>query len=521
MKNWLKNPLIKSYSFDLAALLLGVLLTFAFAPYDIFPLAAIAPAGLIALWLGASPKRAFWRGFLFGVGLFGAGVYWVFISIHVIGEVPTLLSGFITAGMVAILALYPALVGYTVNHYFPRDTTTKLVCAYPAIWVLSEWFRSFLFTGFPWLFLGYSQTSSPLKGFAAIFSVYGVSLAIMLTSALIVNSVIRYKDKDYRSFYFSLFAVMTIWIAGGLLSLIQWTRPEGKPVSVALVQGNIEQSIKWSPEHLQLSIDTYTQLTEPLWGKENIIIWPEAAIPLPLPNATSLINDLDGKAKSSDTALIMGIPMRAPQTDGYWNTIVTLGKDKNVYIKRHLVPFGEYTPFYNLFSTTFNFLNIPLSNTIPGKFEQSTLNIGKVKILASICYEIAFPSLIRSKDKTVSMLLSVTNDAWFGKSNAQAQHLQMAQMRALEFARPVLFVGNDGITAIIGPDGMIQSAAPQREAFVLTGTVQPMYGLTPWMRNGTDPVLFIVICLLVAAVLAKRKEMRPTKSKSMLHMASK
>ncbi len=165
MTHWLKNKLRKSYP-SLAALLLGILLTFAFAPYEIFPFAILAPAGLIALWLEVSPKRAFWRGFLFGIGLFGAGVYWVYISIHDIGDVEIILSFIITAGMVAFLALYPAAVGWLLNRFFPDNTATKILCACPAIWIFSEWFRTFLFTGFPWLFLGYSQTNSPLRGYA-------------------------------------------------------------------------------------------------------------------------------------------------------------------------------------------------------------------------------------------------------------------------------------------------------------------------------------------------------------------
>lgn len=506
IKNWLNTLLAKPFVTDAAVLLLGVMLTFAFAPYEIFPLAVLAPAGLLALWLDTSPRRAFWLGFLFGAGLFGAGVSWVYHSIHVIGEVPVPLAVFITAGMVAILSLYPAFVGYFLSRFFPRTSKTKLVCAFPALWIFSEWLRSFLFTGFPWLLLGYSQTNSPLRGYAAILSVYGVSLAILLTSSLLLYGIMQYQEQKYRSVYLSLFAILAIWMIGACTSLIPWTRPEGKPVSVALVQGNIEQTIKWSPGHLQLSIDRYIQLSAPYWGKKDLIIWPESAIPLPLQNAEELIQQLDDKAQSTHTALVLGLPIRDDRDNGYWNTIVTLGKDKNVYKKRLLVPFGEYTPFYKYLAHTLNFLNIPLSNTIPGEPGKDTITIGNLKIHPSICYEIAFPALNWSPDKTISFLLSVTNDAWFGRSNAQAQHLQMAQMRALEFARPVLFVGNDGITAIIGPDGRIDQTVPQREAAVLSGSVQPRYGLTPWMRNGTDPVLFTAVLFLVIAFYARKKE---------------
>lgn len=495
-----------------AALLLGVILTFAFAPYEVFPLAIIAPACLLGLWLNATRKQAFWLGFSFGLGLFGAGVYWIFTSIHVFGGVPTALAVFFTIGFIAILAVYPGLVGYLISRYFPINNRVKFVYAFPAIWVASEWFRGWLFTGFPWLYLGYSQTNSPLRGYAPLLSVYLVSLAVVTSSGLIVNAIIRYKQKAYRSVYLNLFALMMIWLIGSLLTLIPWTRPQGEPVSVALVQGNIPQSIKWSPEHLQLSLNTYVDMTDPLWGKYKIIIWPEAAVPVPLQSARDFINSLDEKANTSGSALILGIPIRTADGSGFNNAVVTLGADKKVYLKRHLVPFGEYTPLSGIFSSALQFMKIPMSEMVPGKINQDPLVVDNIKIVTSICYEIAFPELTRFIDKTVGMILVVTNDAWFGNSSAEPQHLQMAAMRAIETGRPVLFVSNDGITAIIGPDGKIENTIPQRTTTVLTGNVQPMYGITPWMTNGIDPTLFILICLLIAAArsnkVAARKQQK-------------
>jgi len=499
----------KSYAILLhsaAAILLGIILTFAFAPYEIFPLAILAPAGLLALWLKVAPSRghAFRLGFLFGLGFFGSGVYWVFTSIHVFGGVPTALALIITIGMISFLALIPASVGYFLNRYFPAQTTAKLVFAFPAIWIMSEWVRSWIFTGFPWLLLGYSQTNSPLKGYAPILSVYGVSLALTMSSALIVNAVYKYKRQAFKALYLNLLTLAIIWILGGLFSLIPWTIPQDKPITVSLVQGNIPQSIKWSPEHLQLSLDRYTELTQPLWGKSNIIIWPEASVPLPLQNAEDFINALDDKANESGSALILGIPIRTQDGKSYYNSVITLGADKGVYSKRHLVPFGEYTPLESLLSNALQFMNIPMSEMQAGDYRQAPLVIGKTKILASVCYEIAFPDITRSWDKSIGMLLVVTNDAWFGESNAEPQHLQMAAMRALEFGKPVLFVSNDGITAIINPKGQIEASIPQREATVLNGKVQPMYGITPWLFNGMDPVLFIALVFLFISVRANK-----------------
>lgn len=502
MKNWSKILLT-----NFLAAVLGIVLTFAFAPYEIFPLAIISLAGLVALLLKMpSTKRAFWLGFWFGVGLFGVGVYWIFNSIHDIGGVPSALAIFITGGLVAILSVYPALVCYFTKRFFPLAKSAQIICAFPAIWVFAEMLRGTLFTGFPWLFIGYSQTNSPLKGFAPILSVYGVSLAVLVTSTLLVNAVLKYKQKEFKALYFSLLTIIGIWVAGGLLSLIPWTKPQGNSISVGLVQGNIPQLLKWSPEHLKLSFDRYVQLSEPLWGKDKLIIWPEAAIPVPLEYIPNFINAMGDRAIKSNSDLIMGIPIRSRDESGFYNAVISIGSDTRTYYKRRLVPFGEYTPMAKYFSSALNFLQLPLPDDVTGDDNQAPFIVGNTKILMSVCYEVAFPELMKTSDKTVGFLLTVTNDAWFGRSNAQAQHLQMAAMRAIELARPALFVSNDGITAIISPEGKVESAAPAHEPTVLNGNVQPMYGMTPWMRNGLDPIAFILLCLLYAATRANKRE---------------
>ena len=502
-----EQTMIKKYLLllltDITVLLLGVLLAFSFAPYEIFPFAIIAEAGLLALWLRVSAKRAFWQGFLFGLGLFGAGVYWVFHSIHFFGGVPTLPASAITSLFIAVLALFPASCGYLLNRYFPIETHTKMVCAFPAIWVFSESMRGILFTGFPWLLVGYSQTHSPLKGFAPLLSVYGVSLAALVSSGLIVSTLKKLKRKNYSSAYFGLFILTFIWIGGGLLSLLSWTHTMGKPISVSLVQGDIPQELKWSPEHLSLSFERYIELTQPLWKKDNFIIWPEAALPIPLQDTKDFIDLLDQKAKESGAHLILGIPVQA-QNDRYYNAIITLGQENQFYLKRHLVPFGEYTPSSPILAPLIKQMNIPMSDMTPGRLNQSVFTVGHVKILPAICYEIAFPDLMFETDGQIGFLLTVTNDSWFGESSAKAQHLQMAEMRALEFKRPLLFVGNDGITAIISPQGEIEAIAPQNKPFVLNGSIQPMNGTTPWMRHGTDPILMILIVFLLKSVFEKR-----------------
>lgn len=509
------NNLRTSYLGDIAAILAGAILTLAFAPFNFFPVAILSPAVLLSLWLNTSTKRAFWRGWLFGLGFFGTGVYWVFISVHYFGNADIPFAFLITAALIAILALFPALNGYFLNRYFPNTNNTKVLCAFPAIWVFLEWVRTWIFTGFPWLLIGYSQLNSPLKGYAPVFSVYGVSLAVVLSSALLVNAILKFKHsykpiiilriaaewKDNGRFDF--LALALIWILGASLSFVSWTYASGEPVKVSLVQGNIAQDVKWSPEQVQPTLDRYVDLTKNHWNSK-IIIWPEAAVPLTLQTAADFLNDLAKKANDNEATLITGIPIKAQDQDAYYNGVISLGKGEGIYTKRQLVPFGEYVPLKNLIGPIFDLLNVPMSDFISGPFTKPILANG-LKIASFICYEIAYPELVLSRDGNIDLLLTVSNDAWFGHSIAQAQHLQIGQMRALEMGRALLFVSNDGITAVINALGKVQSVAPQYESYVLTDEVQTTQGKTPWQRFGMDPILLTLLALLIIAI-RKRKE---------------
>ena len=272
------------------------------------------------------------------------------------------------------------------------------------------------------------------------------------------------------------------------LSMIMWTKPAGEPIKVSLVQGNISQDLKWSPSQVQPTLDHYQDLTKPHWDS-NIIIWPESAVPLPMHNAIDFLDSMANTAGEHKTTFITGIPVKAPDKEGYYNAVVAMGNGEGIYTKHRLVPFGEYVPLRQMFGKLLDLLQVPMSDFIPGQEKIMPLTANGVKIATFICYEIAFPEQVLSSDSSTGILLTVSNDAWFGRSIAQAQHIEMAEMRAVEMGRPVLFVANDGITAIINALGKIQSAAPQHESYVLTDTVQAMHGKTPWQRLGMDPVL--------------------------------
>lgn len=493
------KPMIKDLLKDSIALIAGAILTLAFAPFSLFPLAIISPLLLLGVWLHATPKRACWRGWLYGVGLFSTGVYWIFISVHNFGNTSVLLAVLITSALIGVLALFPALNGYLLNRYFPYNNYTRTLCAFPAIWVLLEWLRTWLFSGFPWLLLGYSQINTPLRGYASIFSVHGVSLAVLVSSGLLFSAIFKFKHKQFKQFYFNLLGVAFLWVIGLGFNLIPWTHTTGQPISVSLVQGNIAQPLKWSTEHIKPTLDNYIQLTDKHWDSK-IIIWPESAIPVPLHAMIGFLDTLSEKAKSHQTTVITGIPVKAVNQQGYYNAVIALGAGQGIYYKHRLVPFGEFIPLKQYLGKLLDLLQVPMSDFIPGNDKPKVLLAGDIKIAAFVCYEIAFAEQVLAYGNNIDLILAVSNDAWFGQSIAQAQHLEMAQMRALEMGRPVLFGSNDGITAIINADGKIQSAAPQYQTYVLTDTVQITTGKTPWQRFALDPVLLMVLAMLFIAV---------------------
>lgn len=512
------NIQLRHYSPICWALLLGVSLTLSFAPFGAFPVAFLAPIGLLLLMNNQSPKQAFWLGWSVGVGLFCSGVYWIYHSMHFMGDLPSIAAAAITISLAFFMGLFPASACYFTNRYFPTTNLAKTAYAFPAIWVISEIARSWLFTGFPWLILGYSQTHSPLKGYAPLFGVYGVSLFTLMTGGLLLQALLSWRHKQYRQLILGCLSLAIIWIAGSAINTIKWTLPTGHPIAVSLVQGNIPQSIKWSPEHLQESLDTYETLTEPLLKKDQLIIWPESAVPMTLQDAQGFINYMSEKAHHAQAHLILGLPIEAGNNT-YYNAVISLGPnqhpDSSIYIKRHLVPFGEYTPLSKWLNPVLNYFQIPTSNLVEdNKQERSLLKVNDVTLITSICFEVAFPELVNPgmNGKDNSVLLTVTNDAWFGRSIAQAQHLQIAEMRSIELNRPGLFVGNDGITAIITAQGKVIKALPAYEAGVLNGSIQPMTGLTPWMSYGSNPLTLFIIILLISGRRIKNKIANPTQT---------
>jgi len=489
---------------DWLALLAGALMPLAFAPFRLYPLGVVSLASFFLLKLRASPARAAWRGFLFGVGMFGVGVTWVYVSIHTFGGVGIAMTVFLTILFVSVLSLFPAAAGYVAKRLLTavqghNHDTLALLLISPAAWVTAEWVRGWFLTGFPWLNLGYSQIDTPLSGLAPIAGVYGVSLAAAVSAGVLCYLLVA-PTWVRRGGAFA--AGVALWLVCAALADVTWTAPVGKPLRVSLIQGDMSQDIKWEPDMLSPTIELYERQTRKHWDSD-LIIWPETAIPAFLQQVEPEVDALDQEARKHHTELIVGLVIMDAQQH-YYNSVMQLGHNSGFYFKHHLVPFTEYLPFKRELGELIKIMDVPMSDFTPGQPYQTPLLVKGVRVAVSICYEDAFGEEIIRSLPHANVLVNVSNDAWFGRSIAPSQHLQIARMRALETGRPLLRDTNTGITAIIAPDGKVTMRAPQFQVATLTAQIQPMAGATPYSEAGNTPVVVLILTLLVAAGIVPR-----------------
>jgi apolipoprotein N-acyltransferase len=481
--------------------LLGASSILSFSPFNIWPIAIASLCLLLFFLMTSHAKQAAWQGFLYGLGYFGAGASWVFISLYRFGGAGAPLSLLLTGLFIAALSLYYAAASFTIRHFLARNPTATALLAFPACWWLAEWCRGHWFTGFPWLMLGYTQTHGPLEAYAPVIGVYGLSLLIFLSAGCLTLFCFR---RSQRTYLLCILLLASIWITAMPLETINWTHPLEQTVNTALIQGNIPQKMKWDAANAEKIIQHYKKLSQPYWRPNQLIIWPEAAVPLFPNQAYTLLQSEKKLAYQYNGALLTGIPLYNPKADAYYNAAINISRQGGYYLKRHLVPFGEFFPFKNSFKWVYQKLSIPLSDLTPGPQNQPLLQVDGIFIAPYICYEIAFPAEVANTLDNANLIVVLTDDSWFGDSLAAPQHLQMAQMRAKETGRYLLFSSNTGPSAIINPEGDILSKTPTDRAFVLTGRVPAMTGTTPYLILGDHPIGVIVTIMLVWLTLLRR-----------------
>ena len=487
----------------LLAAIAGATGVLGFEPVGFFPVTIGALALLAALWRRAgSAGRAAWIGFSFGIGYFVAGISWIYVSLHDFGAMAAPLAAFLTFALAAVLAAYPAIIGF-VYHQAGAHTMTSTVILLPALWTLADWIRGWLFTGFPWLAVGYSQVPlSPLAGYVPVLGVYGTTYLAALSASLLIAVIDSAGTRRVQS----SIAIIVIWTAGFVLQQVAWTQPVGTPVSVSLLQGNIAQDMKWRPDLVTPTLETYEKLVTE--SRARLIVLPETALPLFLHEVPpDYLEALASHARGNGGDVLIGMP---EFTDSeYYNSVLSFGlAPTQRYRKSHLVPFGEYIPWKLLFGWFFDVVQIPLLDFGRGGADQAPLNVAGQKVAVDICYEDVFGAEIIRQLPAATLLVNVSNVAWFGRSVAPRQHLQISQARALETGRVMLRATNTGMTAIIDPQGRVQNVAPEFSTAVVQGTVQGYAGATPYVRWNDLPVLMLAALLTAGGWLAQRHRRR-------------
>ncbi|WP_143730739.1 apolipoprotein N-acyltransferase [Microbulbifer sp. GL-2] len=493
----------------------GGLMTLSLAPFNYWACGLLSLALLAWLYLMASGgktlrgRTTLWLAFCYGLGLFTSGGSWVYISITNFGNSSVPLGLALTGSFVALMAILLAAPFYFLGRF--TDNKFSFALAFAALWFISEWFRSWIFTGFPWLFSGYAHLETWLSGWAPIVSVYGIGLLLAFSAAVLALAASgRLTPLKQRSHIALLSVALFPWPIGAALANVEWTHAEGKIITVGLVQANIPQEKKWLPEFRGETISRYQDGTRALSDKDvDVIIWPEAALPMLYGQAPNLMRALQRNAEKTGVDLISGILYDIRDPNGgsgvVHNSAAVYGRSPSVYHKRHLVPFGEYVPLEDFIRGTIEFFNLPTSFIRSGPEEQRPLNAAGASWAPLICYEIVYPRLVSNSALSAQVLLTISNDAWFGESIGPLQHMQMAQMRALETGRYLVRGTNTGVTAIVDPRGRILKQLPQFEQANMTGDIRAMRGSTPFMLAGISIVFALALPMLALAAILRRK----------------
>ncbi|MCG2635267.1 MAG: apolipoprotein N-acyltransferase [Gammaproteobacteria bacterium] len=486
----------------LRVLLAGATAAAAFAPVGYFLLAPLAVAVLLDCWQAVTPGRAFRLGGFFGLGMFGAGVSWVYVSCHDYGGLSVPVSALLALLLVVYLALYPALVGYCYRRFWSADPAPiRLLVVVPALWVLLEAMRERLFTGFGWLAMGYSQIDGPLSGFAPLAGQPLVSWAVVTTAA----ATVLWVRSPRRLRLLAIGVLVTLWVGGWALGRVVWSQPVGEVLEVALVQGNITQQLKWNPQMRRDAMLRYLTLSEP-HHEVDLLLWPETAVPEFADQLDSALLQpyAQALAAGSGPLLISGLLWRDLASGQYYNGVVAATEGLPRFLKHHLVPFGEYVPLAGLLGQLLSLFEVPYSAFSAGPVKQPFFEINGQQIGVSICYEDVFGEELRQRLPASGFLLNVSNDGWFGRSAAPYQHLEIARMRALESGRYLLRATNTGVSAIIDGSGGVVASAPLDVTDVVRGQVVSLTGDTPYARWGVMPLYILALLLLALARLRWR-----------------
>ena len=480
----------------LIAFVLGAFTTLAFAPFEISILAPLAILPLLYICLTVAPRDAAGHAFWYGFGLFLTGTYWIYISVHVYGNAALWIALLLMVALALLMASVIAVGGWIMNR-LSHGEPWLLVFVGPAAWMLVEWVRSWVLTGFPWMALGYAQIDTPLAGWAPVLGVYGVSFMLVLSTAAIIATLMA---GTARGRIVGVSTVVLPWVIGGILTFVDWTEADGQPVRATILQAGVSQDQKWERDQL-LPIMQYYHSATLAAADSAIVLWPEVAIPALNDQVESFITRVETDARLNGQNILFGILERSFErsVDGrIYNSVMLVGTDeRQSYRKRHLVPFGEYFPVPDGVRAWMKMQNLPHADLAKGAEVQPLLTaVDGTQFGVAICYEDAYGAEQLYALPDAGILINVSNDAWFGDSIAPHQHLEIARMRSLEFGRPALRSTNTGISAFIAFDGELELTGEQFVAEILSGDIQPRRGMTPYAGGGNWPIIGLSLAIL-------------------------
>ncbi|GAB3372336.1 apolipoprotein N-acyltransferase [Spongiibacter taiwanensis] len=492
------TALVRRIAPYLLAALSGALLPLALAPFHLWWMAVISLGVLAYLLRHVAPRQGALLGWAHGSGSFLVGVSWIYIAIHDFGYYSVGLSVLMTAAFCIAMGLLPGVMGYGYCRWV-RDGLGGHVLGFAAVWLLVEWLRSWVLTGFPWLLAGYAMIDTPVAGWAPVIGVFGLTFWVALAGGALAGLASHWR-RGLPPF------IASLALAGLGLSLQQqqWTQPADKaPLTVGLVQSNISQDKKWQDAEFWATLEFYDVASQPLWGSTDLVIWPEAAVPALYHHAIPYFDYIRDLADKAGGALITGVPTR--NGDDLYNSVMVISGGEGIYNKQRLVPFGEYVPLRQFMGTLISIFDLPLSSFSRGKPDQPHLDVKGWQLAGSICYEIVYPDLIARGAEGADILFTISNDGWFGDSIGPSQHMQMAQMRALENGRELIRVTSTGITGLIDHRGQITHRLPSFTQGTLVETVQARVGTTPFTRFGSAPILILAALTAALATLTRRQ----------------
>jgi len=516
-KSSFKNYLYGFFPFMLASykvqcllsFIAGLSLVFAYAPFSIWPITIIVPALWLTLMNNKPSKKATLYGFFFGLGWFGSGISWVHVSIDKFGGMPFTVTLLLMVLLSAYLAIYPALACYLSCKLTKKNIFN--VWLFPSIWLFTEFLRSIILTGFPWLSLGYSQIDGPLSSLAPVIGEIGITFIMLILVTCLSQLFLNNKIRSH------LFIITTVLLFSWVFSQLSFTTPLHQQTKVALIQGNIKQEMRWQALQEWPTMLKYLDLTRANYDAD-LIVWPESAVPQLEPLVQDYLTMTNKAAALNNSAIITGIQNYDVSNKEYFNGLIVLGKKDqqstvgqyyyqthNRYYKHHLLPIGEFVPFGDLLRPLAPLFNLPMSSFSRGDYQQPNIRANGLNVLPLICFEIVFAEQLRANfNDHTNLLLTVSNDAWFGDSHGPHQHLEITRMRALEFGRPILRSTNNGVTAIIDHLGVVIAQAPQFVETVLRAKINLVTGRTPFSYWGHWLAFLLALILFFSVQIKER-----------------